>query len=126
MLLTAGSLTYTNMKSVLCTVFFIALSMSLYAQDQCKPQVKYTVKEKSSNSYSISLQSNSNITSPSLELYDLYEGKVVDSKQVGSIRGQQEIFKNVKPSLYIIYIKQEGCTRPFGVGGKEGIKVGSI
>lgn len=115
------------MKGVISAAFLILfLSLSASAQDKCKPVTEYTVKETAQGKYTIALQSQSSLDNPTFELVDMATGKVVATRKLPSLRARQDVFLNVRPSVYYIHIKQEGCARSKGIGGVEGIKVGNV
>ncbi len=128
MLLNAEPLTSTVMKLRFTILFLVACPFfSAMAQNKCKPRVEFAVNQTSANSYSITLRSETPLGNPMLKLYDLYTGKVVAEKRVNnSLTSKQEVFTNVKPSRYVVYVSHDGCERQVGIGGIEGIKVGTL
>ena len=114
-------LRFTILFLVACPFF------SVMAQDKCKPRVEFAVRQISTNNYSISLQSETPLGNPLLKLYDLYTGKIVAEKKINNaLTSKQEVFTNVKPSRYVVYVAHDGCERQVGIGGVDGIKVGTL
>jgi hypothetical protein len=110
-----------------CVFFCVAVVSSAFGQDKCKSVIEYSVTESPAKGYSISLQSSENLRNVEVQLFDLYEGKTVATKQVGSgLRSKQVVFSGVKPSLYLVYVKHDECPRAQSLGGMKGIKVGNI
>ena len=110
-----------------CVLLCLTSIISGYCQDKCKSTVEHTITESPDKGHSITLQSSENLRNVEVELYDLYQGKTVDKKYVGNgLRARQTVFSRVKPSLYLIYIKHDGCPRAQSLGGIKGIKVGNI
>jgi hypothetical protein len=110
-----------------CVLFCLTSVISGYSQERCKSTVEHTISQSPEKGYTIALQSSENLRNVEVELYDLYEGKTVDKKYVGNgLRSKQTVFSRVKPSLYLIYIKHDGCPRAESLGGVKGIKVGNI
>ena len=110
-----------------CVFFSVALVFSAFSQEKCNARIEHTVVESPSGVYSITLQSSENLRNAQVELYDLYQGKSVEKREISNgLRSKQTVFSGVKPSLYLIYIKHDGCPRAQSVGGIKGIKVGTI
>jgi hypothetical protein len=109
-----------------CVFFSLAFVLSAFGQEKCKSKIEYTVIENASG-YSIALQSNEQFRNLEVQLYDVYEGKTVQVKQVTStLRNKPVIFTKVKPSRYYIYVKHDECSKLRGLGELTGIKVGNI
>jgi hypothetical protein len=110
-----------------CVFFFVALAFNAFGQDKCKARIEHIVVENLSGIYSITLQSSENLRNAQVELYDLYKGESIQKKQIDNgLTRKQTVFSGVKPSLYLIYIKHDGCPRAQSVGGIKGIKVGTL
>jgi hypothetical protein len=109
-----------------CVFLVLGFTTCAFGQDKCKAKIDYTITEGPSNTYSIALQSAESLNNPEIELFDLYQGKTIQKKQTGDgLRSKKIVFTNVKPSLYILYVKQNGCAKTQSVGGINGIKVGN-
>ena len=92
---------------------------------QCQFEVQYSVEKKSGSTYSISLESKTTLTSVKVQLYDLFQGKVLDEKEIYILAtGGQEVFRNIPPSKYTIIIRMDGCDKPKTLGGINGISIG--
>lgn len=92
---------------------------------QCHHDVQYAIEEKSENSYSILLKSETTLTSIKIQLYDLFQGKILEEKEIHSLTiASQEIFMNIPPSRYAIIIRTDNCDKPKTLGGIEGISIG--
>lgn len=107
----------------LCVIVWIVCIE--HASGQCKFDVRYTIEEKADNSFSILLKSEIPLNSISVQLYDLFQGKVLEEKQIPSLTAvNQEVFTNVQPSKYAIIIQSESCDKPSTLGGIQGISIG--
>lgn len=92
---------------------------------QCEYDIQYTVEQKSQNAYSIFLKSESRLTSVTIQLYDLFSGKVLEEKQIAALTvSAHEVFSNVPPSKYAIIIRTDDCNKPKTLGGIKGISIG--
>ena len=110
-----------------CVFFLFAQIHCAVGQDKCKVRIDHRVIQDGSKGYLITLQSQENLRNTEVELYDLYEGKLVVKKTLdSSLRNEQTVFTGIKPSLYLIYVKYDGCPKKRSLGGIEGIKVGTI
>jgi hypothetical protein len=114
------------MKANLTILLLACCFLTLSAQEKCKTVVEFSVKEVASNAFIISLQSPRSLSGSEISLVDAYSGELTEKKKINSsLTTKQEVFKNVKPSRYILYIKQEGCERAYSIGGIDGIEVGN-
>jgi hypothetical protein len=114
------------MKANFTILLLACCFLTLSAQEKCKPPVEFSVKEIADNAFAISLKSQTPLSRSEISLIDAYSGDMIEKKTINSsLTTKQEIFKNVKPSRYILYIKQEGCERAYSIGGIEGIEVGN-
>jgi hypothetical protein len=96
-----------------------------HAFGQCQFEVKYSVEKKSESAFSIYLQSETALASVKIQLYDLFQGKVLEEKEIYSLTTvAQEIFKNISPSKYAIIITMDNCDKPKTLGGIDGINIG--
>jgi len=114
------------MKALRYLVFLIiSISLMPLCYGQCNVGIEFSQKKKSEANFSIYLKPEKGLRNVQVQLVDLYEGKVIKDKGMDflSERLTVEIFKDVKPSLYYIYIKFEGCDKK-GLGGVSGFKVG--
>jgi hypothetical protein len=92
---------------------------------QCDSNIEYTAKKRTESNYSIYLKSNVQVSGIKAQLYDLYQGKIVAEKIISiSPASEIEVFTNVKPSVYTINLKIEGCEKARGLGGVNGINIG--
>lgn len=111
----------------LLLVLFVGIVCPAFSQDKCKAEIEYSVKEITPSNFSIALQSSESLGNVHVQLFDLYTGKVIQEKDIaGGVSLKREVFTGVKASLYIIYIKYDGCDRKRSLGGIQGIKIGTI
>lgn len=114
-------------RTKLLLIIFMGIACPALCQDQCKTEIEYSVREVTPSNFSIALQSSQSIKNVHVQLFDLYEGKVVQEKNIGDgMLMKREVFTGVKASLYIIYIRYDGCSKARSLGGIEGIKIGTI
>jgi len=117
------------MSRLLSKVVLISIALAVVAASKCMGQCNVGVElsnEKVADShYAISLKPNADLKNVHLQLFDLYEGKVVKEERIGFLAANafSEVFRQVKPSLYYVYLKFDGCERK-GLGGASGYKVG--
>ena len=102
-------------------IFFTVQSAS---RAQCDLNIDYSFHQSAASNFSVSLTTQGGSESVTAKLHDLYLGKEVQSKRVSLSGREQEVFTNVKPSLYIIYIKRDGCEEYRSLGQITGIKIG--
>lgn len=96
-----------------------------HAFGQCNYDVHYTIEEKSDSSFSILLKSEIPLNAVSVQLYDLFQGKVLQESRVSSLTSIiQEVFRNVPPSKYAIIIQTDNCDKAKTLGGIQGINIG--
>jgi hypothetical protein len=115
------------MKVIYCIVLLFAAGLNFaLAQPACNAEIKHSIHEQSTSSYSIRLKSDVSIVNAEIILHDLFLGTAVQTKVMSITSRETEIFTNLKASRYVIYVKQDGCKRLKSVGGMEGIKVGNI
>lgn len=107
-------------------LFIIASFLSIgHALGQCEFKVQYSIEKKSESTYSIYLKSETTLASIKIQLYDLFQGKVLEEKEIYSLTTVgQEVFKNIAPSKYAIIIRMDNCDKPKTLGGKDGISIG--
>lgn len=105
-------------------IFFAPLTSNA----QCDVKIEYSHKKNSENLCSIFLNAEepSTLNNVTVKLYDLYLGKIIDEKKVVLTNEKTEVFKNVKPSLYTIYVETDRCEKPLSLGGINGIKIGDF
>ena len=109
------------MKVLKLLTFFISVTSFCYGQ--CDVKIEYSHEKKSALNFSVYLQSEINLKNVKVQLYDLYEGKIIKEGTINLTELRNEVFKDVKPSLYYIYVTFEGCHRK-GLGGMSGFKLG--
>jgi len=102
----------------------IFLTVQTTSRAQCDPNIEYSFHQSAATAFSVSLSSPGGSETVTAKLHDLYLGKEVQSKRVSLSRSEQEVFTNVKPSLYTIYIKKDGCEEYRSLGQISGIKIG--
>lgn len=108
-------------------VLVAGMSIMSHAQNQCSAKIEYAVIDNAAKGFSIALESKAPLANVHAQLVDLYTGKLVDEKDVaGGISNKRVIFTQVKASLYVVYVKYDGCEKAKSVGGIEGIKVGKL
>lgn len=112
------------MRILLVVSVFLVASLTAFAQDPCRPSIQHAVKKLAENNFSIALQSETQQNGVTLQLVDLFTDKVVQEKKASLGRSEQTVFANVKPSVYAVVVKAEGC-KIRTLGGMYGIKVGS-
>jgi hypothetical protein len=107
-------------------IFFALLPCLIpaIAYAQCEPAIEVTFHQASADSYTVLLRSEQGTQQVDAMLHDLYLGKSVQSKRITLSARETEVFTNVKPSLYTIYVKQDGCEEYRSLGSIEGIKIG--
>jgi hypothetical protein len=91
---------------------------------QCEPAIDVTFHQVSADSYTVLLRSEQGSQTVDAMLHDLYAGKAVQSKRISLSGRETEVFTNVKPSLYTIYVKRDGCDEYRSLGSVTGIKIG--
>ncbi|HEY8513651.1 MAG TPA: hypothetical protein VIL31_16945 [Cyclobacteriaceae bacterium] len=91
---------------------------------QCEPAIDVTFHQVSTDSYTVLLRSEQGSQNVDVMLHDLYLGKAVQSKRISLSARETEVFTNVKPSLYTIYVKRDGCDEYRSLGSVTGIKIG--
>lgn len=91
---------------------------------QCEADIDFSFHQVSADSYTVLLQSERGSQTVTAMLHDLYLGQAVQSKRINLSTRATDVFKNVKPSLYIIYIKEDGCEKYTSLGGISGIRIG--
>lgn len=102
----------------------IFLTMHTTSRAQCDLNIDYSFHQAAAASFSVSLTSQGGSETVTAKLHDLYLGKEVQSKRVRLSGREQEVFTNIKPSLYTIYIKRDGCEEYRSLGQITGIKIG--
>lgn len=102
----------------------IFLSVQTASRAQCDLNIDYSFHQSAASVFSVSLSSSGGSETVTAMLHDLYLGKEVQRKQVRLSGREQEVFTNVKPSLYTIYIKKNGCEQYRSLGQITGIKIG--
>lgn len=102
----------------------VFLTMQTTGRAQCDVSIEYSFHQSAASQFSVSLSSNTGSESVIAKLHDLYLGKEVQNKRVSLSGREQEVFTDVKPSLYIIYVKKDGCEEYRSLGGISGIKIG--
>jgi len=108
---------------ILFALFF--LTMLTTSQAQCELRIDYSFQESPNSLYAISLRSQAGIETLTATLHDLYKGEAVQTRRVNGLSGQgQQVFTKVEPSLYIIYIRKDGCEEYRSLGPISGIKIG--
>jgi hypothetical protein len=108
-------------------LLLVGFATSAYAQDICASKIDVSVNEVSKSQFDIALKSSESIANAKVQLYDLYQGKVIQEKTVQIGFGESEVvFTKVKPSRYTIVVKYDGCEKGKTLGGIGGITVGEI
>jgi hypothetical protein len=106
---------------LLGTFCFFSLSS---ATAQCQLEVQYSV-QKNGNSYSLFLDSQTPTGSVKVQLYDLYQGKIIAEREISSLTiDPREVFRDIAPSKYALFVSAEGCDQPKTLGGLNGISIG--
>jgi hypothetical protein len=116
------------MRITFVTIVLVAgMTIVSYAQNQCTLKIDHSVIDNGPKGYSIALESKVPLANVHVQLVDLYTGKVTEEKDVvGGISNKQVIFNQVKTSLYVVYVKYDGCEKARSVGEIQGIKVGKL
>ncbi|HLT79380.1 MAG TPA: hypothetical protein VKZ86_00025 [Cyclobacteriaceae bacterium] len=91
---------------------------------QCEVDIDVSFHQVSADSYTVLLRSQQGSQSVTAMLHDLFTGETVQSKRANLSARETEVFTNVKPSLYTVYIKRDGCEEYRSLGSIEGIKIG--
>src|SRR5687768_6410335 len=104
-------------------IMFLAFSFNSAAQ--CDSKIEYSHKKRPDSGHALYLHSALPLNAVKVQLYDLYQGKVVEERVISALSSAEtEAFKNIKPSVYTIYISINGCNKPITLGGINGIKIG--
>jgi len=115
-------------SSVVIT-FLIIPAMSLA---QCNTRLSYSVERNKSSddgqdtdfSISISMKLEEGGGNSVIELFDLFKGQTIESKEVSFTSHElKKVFINVKPSRYLIYVENAGCTKKSITTSIEGIEI---
>lgn len=91
---------------------------------QCETNVDFSFHQVNADSYTVSLRSEGGGQTVTAMLHDLYLGQAVQTRRISLSAREAEVFTNVKPSLYTIYVKKEGCDEYRSLGSITGIKIG--
>ncbi|HEX7016247.1 MAG TPA: hypothetical protein VF191_12125 [Cyclobacteriaceae bacterium] len=110
-------------KPLIPFVFLLCLFPAA-SHAQCEADIDVTFQQVSADSYTVLLRSEQGSQTVTAMLQDLYLGKAVQSKRISLSGRETEVFTNVKPSLYTIYVKKDGCDEYRSLGSIEGIKIG--
>lgn len=102
----------------------IFLTAQTVSRAQCDLDIEYSFHQSAASQFSVSLRSSAGAESVTAKLHDLYLGKEVQSRRVSLSNRDEEVFTNVKPSLYTIYVKKDGCEEYRSLGQITGIKIG--
>lgn len=110
---------------LLVVLFQFALNANK-AHAQCAYEFDYKVEvanEKSTSNLILKLNKGESTNNYRCVLYDLRSSKVVEETTASMIRNVEKVvFKNLRPSIYTVYIFYPGCSEPISIGGVSGIK----
>ena len=114
------------MQLVKPLIFFVLLLFFIptAGNAQCEANIDFTFHQVSADSYTVLLRSEQGNQTVTAMLHDLYLGQAVQTKRISLSARDAEVFTNVKPSLYTIYIKKDGCDEYRSLGAITGIKIG--
>ena len=119
---------HNKLFKVCVTVIVTFVTMSFAVSDDCNFKFGYNVQKSAnaSGNFSLEVYLKEGVSGTyTFVLYNLHTGTVIEKKKVNVVGQWKEVlFKNVKPSLYEIFIKTEQCERGNAIGGNDGIKVG--
>ena len=102
------------------SVFLMCLFNSSYAQN-CDIKFEYTTV-KSGDTFNLSLKNSELSSQYELKLYDLNNGKLLETKTVFFTQNENKlVFKNLITGRYTVYIKAAGCDNSRTIGGITGI-----
>lgn len=102
----------------------IFLSMHATSYGQCDVSIDFSFHQSNASSFTVSLSSNAGTETVTARLHDLYSGQEVQTKRVNLSAREQVVFTDVKPSLYTIYVRKDGCEEYRSLGQISGIKIG--
>lgn len=100
------------------TIFIIPNSWS-QCDSRIAKDISYEVQSISDGSKEINLKIKSGSENLKIQLYDLNEGKIVAEAQFEIDDRYKSAFKDVKPSVYAIYIWPNGCSKPLVYTGEK-------
>ena len=107
-----------------CVLLFFQCFISIDGFSQCNSKIDFKVESKGKGLEQIAIKSLDGAKDLKIQLYDLNLGKVVDETKMATNNTFQVAFKNMKPSLYMLYVWLPGCTKPQVIdGGKQGILI---
>lgn len=107
---------------ILFALIYLMIQTASYGQ--CDLSIDFSYHQSDASLFSISLSSNAGTGTVTAMLHDLYLGTEVQSKRVNLSGREQEVFTDVKPSLYTIYVRKDGCEEYRSLGAISGIKIG--
>jgi hypothetical protein len=113
-------------KHLIFTVLIISAASLESTFAQCDNPLKHSVSIGASGHYVIYLEPlDESITVDRIVLQDLITGQKSNEITTSMIVSKKtEIFREIRPSRYTIYVWLPSCKRPVTLGGKDGIKVG--
>ena len=86
--------------------------------------MEYMADNKGKGLNELSIKSLDGLKDVKIELYDLNAGKVIAEAKITADNQFKVVFKNIIPSLYMLYIWPLGCKKPIVLGGeKHGILI---
>lgn len=107
-----------------CVLLFFQCSFSIDAFSQCDSKIEYKTDSKVKGVGELSLKSLDGSKDVRIQLYDLNSGKVVNEVKVKVDSQYKVAFKNIQPSVYMLYVWALGCNKPTVIGGgKQGILI---
>ncbi|WP_340154120.1 hypothetical protein [uncultured Marivirga sp.] len=114
------------MNRFIAIVVFVILGVPFMAYSQnCTIKFDYSV-EKEEGVYSLTLKNENTSGSFEVKLYDLNNGKIIDTKTLQFSSGEEKLsFLNIVPGRYAIYIKDNNCNISRTLGGPTGIDLTS-
>lgn len=113
-------------RNLFCCSLLLLLCLGHYGQSQCLPEVTAHSRNATTGQHEILIASVSSPARCTFELYDLYQGKVVDTNITSIYSSDGEVvFRNVPTGRYTIYVSSEGCSEKRTLGGIQGISVGN-
>jgi hypothetical protein len=110
-------------------LFFIALAFPISkwtrSPGPCDTDIVQRVSQNTAGAYQLSLEARNGGGLYKAQLYNLYSGEIVETKQIQLVENSETVvFERIKPSLYTIYISSEACPKRKSVGGINGIRIG--
>ena len=101
-------------KFIIISVFTFFIIPNSWCQCDARivKALSYRVQTISNGSKEISLKIGNGSETLKIQLYDLNEGKIVAETQLELGDSYKSVFRDVRPSVYAIYLWPNGCSKP--------------